>query len=203
MNPQIDLTFANGLRSILRQDPDVIMVGEIRDTETAEIAIQAALTGHLVFSTLHTNDSFGAMTRLLDMGIEPFLVSSSVIAVMAQRLVRRVCTQCRVAYRPTREEIEVVGITPQQLGGREIYKQGPGCANCKGKGYRGRTGIHELLVVDDEIRSLVMKNADAATIRRTATAHGMNTLREDGAEKVLAGITTIEEVLRVTQDDIV
>jgi len=203
VNPQIDLTFANGLRSILRQDPDVIMVGEIRDTETAEIAIQAALTGHLVFSTLHTNDSFGAMTRLLDMGIEPFLVSSSVIAVMAQRLVRRVCTHCRVPYRPTREEIEEVGITPQQLGGREIYKQGPGCANCKGKGYRERTGIHELLVVDDEIRSLVMKNADAATIRRTATAHGMNTLREDGAEKVLAGITTIEEVLRVTQDDIV
>ncbi|MCX8071521.1 MAG: type II secretion system ATPase GspE [Candidatus Binatia bacterium] len=203
VNPKIDLTFANGLRSILRQDPDVIMVGEIRDTETAEIAIQAALTGHLVFSTLHTNDSFGAMTRLLDMGIEPFLVSSSVIAVMAQRLVRRVCTECRVAYRPTREEIEEVGITPQQLGGREIYKQGPGCAQCKGKGYRGRTGIHELLVVDDEIRSLVMKNADAASIRRTATAHGMNTLREDGAEKVLAGITTIEEVLRVTQDDIV
>lgn len=203
VNPKIDLTFANGLRSILRQDPDVIMVGEIRDTETAEIAIQAALTGHLVFSTLHTNDSFGAMTRLLDMGIEPFLVSSSVIAVMAQRLVRRVCTDCREAYRPTREEIEEVGITPQQLGGREIYKQGPGCSNCKGKGYRGRTGIHELLVVDDEIRSLVMKNADAASIRRTATAHGMNTLREDGAEKVLAGITTIEEVLRVTQDDIV
>ncbi len=203
VNPKIDLTFANGLRSILRQDPDVIMVGEIRDTETAEIAIQAALTGHLVFSTLHTNDSFGAMTRLLDMGIEPFLVSSSVIAVMAQRLVRRVCPECRVAYRPTREEIEEVGITPQQLGGREIYKQGPGCAHCKGKGYRGRTGIHELLVVDDEIRALVMKNADAASIRRTATAHGMNTLREDGAEKVLAGITTIEEVLRVTQDDIV
>ncbi len=203
VNPKIDLTFANGLRSILRQDPDVIMVGEIRDTETAEIAIQAALTGHLVFSTLHTNDSFGAMTRLLDMGIEPFLVSSSVIAVMAQRLVRRVCPECRIAYRPTREEIEEVGITPQQLGGREIYKQGPGCAHCKGKGYRGRTGIHELLVVDDEIRSLVMKNADAASIRRSATAHGMNTLREDGAEKVLAGVTTIEEVLRVTQDDIV
>ncbi|GIW43008.1 MAG: type II secretion system protein GspE [Candidatus Binatia bacterium] len=203
VNPKIDLTFANGLRSILRQDPDVIMVGEIRDTETAEIAIQAALTGHLVFSTLHTNDSFGAMTRLLDMGIEPFLVSSSVIAVMAQRLVRRVCPECRVAYRPTREEIEEVGITPQQLGGREIYKQGPGCANCKGKGYRGRTGIHELLVVDDEIRGLVMKSADAASIRRAATAHGMSTLRQDGAEKILAGITTIEEVLRVTQDEIV
>ncbi len=203
VNPKIDLTFASGLRSILRQDPDVIMVGEIRDVETAEIAIQAALTGHLVFSTLHTNDSFGAMTRLLDMGIEPFLVSSSVIAVMAQRLVRRVCENCRVAYRPTREEIEEIGITPQQLGGRELFRQGPGCSQCKGKGYRGRTGIHELLVVDDEIRSLVMKNADAASIRRTATAHGMNTLRQDGADKVLAGITTVEEVLRVTQDDIV
>jgi general secretion pathway protein E len=203
VNPKIDLTFASGLRSVLRQDPDVIMVGEIRDVETAEIAIQAALTGHLVFSTLHTNDSFGAMTRLLDMGIEPFLVSSSVIAVMAQRLVRRVCEHCRVSYRPTREEIEEIGITPQQLGGRELYKQGPGCAQCKGKGYRGRTGIHELLVVDDEIRSLVMKNADAASIRRTATAHGMNTLRQDGADKVLAGITTVEEVLRVTQDDLV
>lgn len=203
VNPKIDLTFANGLRSILRQDPDVIMVGEIRDVETAEIAIQAALTGHLVFSTLHTNDSFGAMTRLLDMGIEPFLVSSSVIAVMAQRLVRRVCPSCRVPYRPTREEMEEIGITPQQLGGKEIYKQGTGCRQCKGKGYWGRTGIHELLVVDDEIRNLVMKNGDASSIRRTATAHGMNTLRDDGADKVLAGVTTIEEVLRVTQDDIV
>jgi len=203
VNPKIDLTFANGLRSILRQDPDVIMVGEIRDTETAEIAIQAALTGHLVFSTLHTNDSFGAMTRLLEMGIEPFLVSSSVIGVMAQRLVRRVCPNCRVPYTPTREEIEEIGITPQRLAGRQIYKQGTGCAQCKDKGYKGRTGIHELLVVDDEVRSLVMKSADAASIRRTATAHGMNTLREDGADKVLDGVTTVEEVLRVTQDELV
>jgi len=174
VNPKIDLTFAGGLRSILRQDPDVIMVGEIRDLETAEIAIQAALTGHLVFSTLHTNDSFGAMTRLLDMGIEPFLVSSSVIAVMAQRLM-----------------------------GRTIYKPGPGCPQCKRTGYRGRSGIHELLVVDDEIRTLVMKNADAATIRRAATARGMTTLREDGADKVVEGLTTVEEILRVTQEDLV
>ncbi|MCK6556713.1 type II secretion system ATPase GspE [Candidatus Binatia bacterium] len=202
VNPKIDLTFASGLRSILRQDPDVIMVGEIRDTETAEIAIQAALTGHLVFSTLHTNDSFGAMTRLLDMGIEPFLVSSSVIAVMAQRLVRRVCSACREAYRPTREELEEVGLTPQRAAGREIFRPGPGCPQCKKTGYRGRSGIHELLVVDDEIRGLVMKNSDAASIRRAATARGMNTLREDGAEKVLAGITTIEEILRVTQEDL-
>jgi len=203
VNPRIDLTFASGLRSILRQDPDVIMVGEIRDLETAEIAIQAALTGHLVFSTLHTNDSFGAMTRLLDMGIEPFLVSSSVSAVMAQRLVRRVCSACREAYEPSREEMEEVGITPQRLGGRPLYKPGAGCGPCKRTGYRGRTGIHELLVVDDEIRGLVMKNADSATIRRAATARGMNTLREDGADKVLEGFTTIEEVLRVTQEDLI
>jgi general secretion pathway protein E len=203
VNPKIDLTFANGLRSILRQDPDVIMVGEIRDLETAEIAIQAALTGHVVFSTLHTNDSFGAMTRLLDMGIEPFLVSSSVIAVMAQRLVRRVCTACREPYQPSREEIEELGIIPQRLVGHTVYKPGSGCNQCKRTGYRGRTGIHELLVVDDEIRGLVMKNADAASIRRAATARGMNTLREDGADKVLDGITAVEEVLRVTQEDLV
>ena len=203
VNPKIELTFASGLRSILRQDPDVIMVGEIRDLETAEIAIQAALTGHLVFSTLHTNDSFGAMTRLLDMGIEPFLVSSSVIAVMAQRLVRRVCPSCREPYQPTREELEELGITPQRMLGKTIYKPGEGCAQCKRTGYRGRTGIHELLVVDDEVRTLVMKSADAATIRRAATARGMNTLREDGADKVVEGLTTIEEILRVTQEDLV
>jgi general secretion pathway protein E len=202
VNPKIELTFAGGLRSILRQDPDIIMVGEIRDLETAEIAIQAALTGHLVFSTLHTNDSFGAMTRLLDMGIEPFLVSSSVMAVMAQRLVRRVCPSCREPYQPTREEMEELGIAPQRLMGKTIYKLGQGCAQCKRTGYRGRTGIHELLVVDDEVRTLVMKSADAATIRRAATARGMNTLREDGADKVVEGLTTIEEILRVTQEDL-
>jgi general secretion pathway protein E len=203
VNPKIELTFASGLRSILRQDPDVIMVGEIRDLETAEIAIQAALTGHLVFSTLHTNDSFGAMTRLLDMGIEPFLVSSSVMGVMAQRLVRRVCSNCRESYQPSREELEEIGITPQRAAGQTVYKPGPGCPQCKRTGYRGRTGIHELLVVDDEIRGLVMKNADAAMIRRAATAKGMTTLRQDGADKVLEGITTVEEVLRVTQEDLI
>ena len=203
VNPKIELTFASGLRSILRQDPDVIMVGEIRDLETAEIAIQAALTGHLVFSTLHTNDSFGSITRLLDMGIEPFLVSSSVIAVMAQRLVRRLCASCRAPYQPTREELEELGITPQRMLGKSAYKPGEGCAQCKRTGYRGRTGIHELLVVDDEVRTLVMKSADAATIRRAATARGMNTLREDGADKVVEGLTSIEEILRVTQEDLV
>ncbi len=202
VNPKIDLTFANGLRSILRQDPDVIMVGEIRDSETAEIAIQAALTGHLVFSTLHTNDSASAVTRLVEMGTEPFLVSSSVLAVMAQRLLRRVCDQCRRVLRPTPELLAEIGITPEQASGRTLYAGGAGCAACKETGYRGRTGIHELLVVDDEIRTLIMKNADAVAIRRAAADAGMLTLREDGATKVLAGETTIEEVLRVTQEDL-
>jgi general secretion pathway protein E len=203
VSPKIDLTFANGLRSILRQDPDVIMVGEIRDGETAEIAIQAALTGHLVFSTLHTNDAPSAVTRLVEMGTEPFLVSSSVLGVMAQRLLRRVCDQCRRVLRPTAELLAEVGLTPEQVSGRTLYAGGAGCAACKDTGYRGRTGIHELLVVDDEVRALIMKNADASAIRRAGTAAGMLTLREDGAAKVLAGETTIEEVLRVTQDDLV
>jgi general secretion pathway protein E len=203
VNPKIDLTFASGLRSILRQDPDVIMVGEIRDGETAEIAIQAALTGHLVFSTLHTNDSASAVTRLVEMGTEPFLVSSSVIAVMAQRLVRRVCEGCRRALHPTAEALAEIGLTPGTVAGRTLWSSGAGCTACKQTGYRGRTGIHELLVVDDDIRALIMKSTDAAAIRRTATADGMPTLRQDGASKVLAGDTTIEEVLRVTQDDLV
>jgi general secretion pathway protein E len=203
VNPKIDLTFANGLRSILRQDPDVIMVGEIRDLETAEIAIHAALTGHLVFSTLHTNDSFGAITRLVDMGIEPFLVSSSVIAVMAQRLIRRVCSACAERFDPSVEQLREIGLDPARAAAATLYRAGPGCAECKQTGYRGRIGIHELLVIDDEIRALIMKNADAATIQRSATARGVPTLREDGARKVLEGLTTIEEVIRVTQEDLV
>jgi len=202
VNPKIDLTFANGLRSILRQDPDVIMVGEIRDGETAEIAIQAALTGHLVFSTLHTNDAASAVTRLVEMGTEPFLVSSSVIAVMAQRLVRRVCEACRRTVHPDAATLAEIGLGPSAVVGRTLYGGGAGCDACKQTGYRGRTGIHELLVVDDDVRALIMKNADAAAIRRAATAAGMPTLRQDGAAKVLAGETTIEEVLRVTQDDL-
>jgi general secretion pathway protein E len=198
VNPKIDLTFANGLRSILRQDPDIIMVGEIRDGETAEIAIQAALTGHLVFSTLHTNDSFGALSRLIDMGIEPFLVSSSLVAVMAQRLVRRVCPSCRQPAVAGGTEADEVGLVP----GTPIFVPGAGCEACKGTGYRGRSGIHELLVVDDGVRSLVMQRSDASAVRRHATAHGMATLRDDGAAKVAAGITTVEEVLRVTQEDV-
>jgi general secretion pathway protein E len=203
VNPKIELTFANGLRSILRQDPDVIMVGEIRDVETAEIAIHAALTGHLVFSTLHTNDSFGAVTRLVDMGIEPFLVSSSVIAVMAQRLVRRVCPGCRAPSAPSAEQLAEIGLSAERVGPARIYQAGPGCAQCKQTGYRGRAGIHELLIVGDEVRGLIMRNADAATIRQEATVRGMPTLREDGTQKVIDGLTTIEEVMRVTQEDLV
>ncbi|MBX3023837.1 type II secretion system ATPase GspE [bacterium] len=203
VNPKIDLTFASGLRSILRQDPDVIMVGEIRDPETAKIAIQAALTGHLVFSTLHTNDSCGAITRLIDMGIEPFLVASSLIAVMAQRLLRRVCPSCRQPYRPSVEEMRQLGVSADDLEGRQVYRPGPGCPDCKQTGYRGRLGIHELLIIDDEVRNLTMKAADSASIRRVAAAKGMSSLREDGAEKVLSGQTTIEEVLRVTQEDLI
>jgi general secretion pathway protein E len=201
VNPKIDLTFAAGLRSILRQDPDVIMIGEIRDAETAEIAIQAALTGHLVFSTLHTNDSFGAVSRLLDMGIEPFLVSSSLLGIMAQRLVRRVCPDCRRAYAPEEPEVRDIGLTPAAVAGRPFYRPGSGCDTCHHKGYRGRAGIHELLLLSDALRPLVIQRADAATIRRTAVGSGMPTLRDDGAEKVLAGLTTVEEVLRVTQEE--
>ena len=201
VHPKIDLTFAAGLRSILRQDPDVIMIGEIRDAETAEIAIQSALTGHLVFSTLHTNDSFGAVSRLLDMGIEPFLVSSSLLGVMAQRLVRRVCSQCRQAYTPEDSKIREIGLTSEYVAGRPFYRTGTGCETCQQKGYHGRVGIHELLMISDVIRPLVMDRADAATIRRAATDHGMRTLRDDGAEKVLAGLTTVEEVVRVTQEE--
>ncbi|MFQ5841054.1 MAG: type II secretion system ATPase GspE [Thermodesulfobacteriota bacterium] len=202
VNPKINLTFANGLRSILRQDPDVIMVGEVRDLETGEIAIQASLTGHLVFSTLHTNDSAGAITRLIDMGIEPFLASSSVIAIMAQRLVRIVCPDCRQKYSPGEEELREIGIHSALVGKKPLYRA-VGCEHCLGTGYRGRTGIFELLVLDDDIRTLILKNYDSNTIKRTATEKGMLTLRQDGAKKVLKGITTIEEVLRVTQEDVV
>ncbi len=200
VNHKIDLTFASGLRSILRQDPDVIMVGEIRDSETAEIAIQAALTGHLVFSTLHTNDSFGALTRLVDMGIEPFLVSSSILAVLAQRLVRRLCSDCRQPYTPTTSELQRIGIKADGFAGK-IYKAN-GCRACRKTGYRGRMAVQELMIIDDEVRALVMQNADAATIRRHCTSTGMKLLRQDGADRVLAGETTIEELLRVTQEDI-
>jgi general secretion pathway protein E len=200
VNPKINLTFANGLRSILRQDPDIIMVGEIRDGETAEIAVQASLTGHMVFSTLHTNDSFSAITRLIDMKIEPFLISSSLVGVLAQRLVRRVCQHCRKSVTPSADELTILNIQKEDVTDGVIYKA-QGCDKCQGTGYKGRSGIHEFLPVDDEIRSLILKNVDSGTIKKAAITRGMLTLRDDGALKVAQGMTTIEEVLKATQVD--
>ncbi|MCI0569931.1 MAG: type II secretion system ATPase GspE [Myxococcaceae bacterium] len=206
IQPKIGLTFAAGLRSFLRQDPDVIMVGEIRDKETAEIAIQASLTGHLVFSTVHTNDAAGAVTRLVEMGVEPFLVASSLTAVLAQRLVRRVCPDCRMLYTPTDDELQEIGIPDrktlfERYNVAQLYKS-VGCPACNRSGYRGRTGIYEFLLVDDEVRQLVLKNVDSNTIKKTAVAKGAKTLLDDGARKVAAGETTIAEVLSVTQEDL-
>jgi general secretion pathway protein E len=205
ISPKIGLTFAQGLRSFLRQDPDVIMVGEIRDKETAEIAIQASLTGHLVFSTVHTNDAASAVTRLVDMGVEPFLVASSLTAVLAQRLVRRVCPDCRVHYTPTDEELKEIGYTrallKERYGLEKIYKAA-GCPSCNQNGYRGRTGIYELLIVDETVRQLALKNVDSATIKKAAVANGMRTLLDDGARKIALGETTIAEVLSITQEDL-
>lgn len=197
VNPKIDLTFARGLRSIVRQDPDVILVGEIRDLETAEIAIQSALTGHLVFSTLHTNDSASSVTRLIDMGIEPFLVTSSVIAILAQRLVRVICPKCKEEHHPDEQSLAKVGITSEMLQGRKIYR-GTGCPACLNTGYSGRTGIFELLIVNEAIQNLILKTSDSNAIKHKAIENGMVTLRQNGAQKVLSGITTIEEVFRVT-----
>ena len=202
VNPRIDLTFANGLRSILRQDPDVIMVGEIRDRETAEIAIQASLTGHLVLSTLHTNDAASAVTRLLDMGIEPFLISSSVLAMAAQRLVRVLCPECREPGRPEGETLRELGLDPDDNEVRHgEWFLSRGCDGCRGTGYRGRTGVYELMTIDDPIRRLIMERANASMVRSAATQGGMRSLLQDGALKVLAGKTTAEEILRVTQDN--
>jgi general secretion pathway protein E len=194
VNTKTGLTFARGLRSILRHDPDIIMVGEIRDLETVEIAVQASLTGHLVFSTLHTNDAAGALTRLVDMGVEPFLISSSLLGVVAQRLVRRICTECREPYRPSEAVLRELGI-----GEDAVLFKGRGCPNCMESGYRGRTGIFELLTVDNEIRHLLTSGADSVTIKEAAVAKGMTTLFDDGLSKVKAGITTLSEVMRVTQ----
>ncbi len=197
---EIGLTFAMGLRHILRQDPDVIMVGEIRDRETAEIAIRAALTGHLVFSTLHTNDAAGAVTRLVDMGIEPFLVASSVEGLIAQRLVRRLCKHCRREIKPDEAFLESVGFPLDRLGEGAIY-EAVGCDECRGTGFVGRTGIYEIIVVTDRIRPLVVARASATEIRTVAMQQGLRPLRHDGWTKVLKGITTVEEVLRVSEDN--
>ena len=198
VKPQIGLTFANGLRSIVRQDPDVIMVGEIRDAETAEIAIQAALTGHLVFSTLHTNDAAGAVSRLLEMGVEDYLLASSLLGVLAQRLVRKVCEKCR-------RSAEITPTVQRELGGDgtpvQVY-EGTGCEDCAQTGYRGRSGIFELLLVNDVIRPLILKRSSADMIKDAGVQQGMRTLREDGWHKVRTGVTTVAEVVRVTQEEV-
>ncbi|HWR68323.1 MAG TPA: type II secretion system ATPase GspE [Desulfomonilia bacterium] len=199
VNVKVGLSFASGLRSIVRQDPDVILVGEIRDLETAEIAIQAALTDHLVFSTLHTNDSSSAVTRLIDMGIEPFLVTSSVNAIVAQRLTRKICPVCRQQYFPESESLLEVGLSQEMLGRDGYLWRGAGCKECLGTGYKGRTGIYEILLMSDSIKSTILKTSDSNIIKKQAIAEGLHTLREDGARKVGEGLTTIEEVLRVTQ----
>ena len=198
VRPKIGLSFAAGLRHIVRQDPDVIMVGEIRDLETAEIAIQSALTGHLVFSTLHTNDAPGAVTRLQDLGCEPYLVSSVLSGVLAQRLVRRICPVCRAPAHPDRAELLAIGVA--DAGAVELFR-GKGCDECRGTGYRGRVGIYELFRITDESRSLIVRRVPAGEIRHHAVLQGMATLREDAWAKACAGLTTVEEILRVTQED--
>ncbi len=194
----IGLTFAMGLRHILRQDPNVVMVGEIRDQETADIAIRASLTGHLVFSTLHTNDAPSAFTRLTDMGIEPFLIASSVEAVQAQRLIRTICTHCKVEQKVDQEYLRKIGFPADQIGTAKFW-HGVGCEECRQLGYQGRKGIYELLAVTENIRPLIMNRANATAIAQAAIENGMRTLRTDGWNKVMAGETTIEEILRVTQ----
>lgn len=209
VNPKINFTFASGLRATLRQDPDVVLVGEIRDLETAEIAVQASLTGHLVFSTVHTNDSASTFTRLTDMGVEPFLIASSVLACLAQRLVRKVCKHCKEPYLATDTELEQLGLFAQSgkyvqavydmypNGDRPTLYRAVGCKDCGMSGYAGRSAIYELLVVNDDIRALVVKNVDAGMIKKKAVQHGMHTLMDDGAIKVLNGSTTVDEVVRV------
>jgi len=198
VNQKIGLTFARGLRSIVRQDPDVILIGEIRDQETADIAVQSALTGHLVFSTLHTNDSASAITRLVDIGVEPFLISSSVIAVMAQRLVRVLCPRCKEAYVPDEAAILSIGASVELFAGKTIYRK-KGCAHCLDTGYSGRIAIFEILVMDEKIKKMVLTTHDSGRIEAAAVKQGMITLRQDGIHKVLDGVTSIAEVLRVTQ----
>ncbi len=197
INTRKGMTFASGLRSVLRQDPDIIMLGEIRDEETALMAIQSSLTGHMVFSTLHTNDAPSAVTRLLDLGIEPYLASSSLLAVLAQRLVRRICVACRTSVEVTDSMRSSIGISHSV---KQVYK-GTGCSQCRGTGYRGRFGVFELLTITDQIQSLITRRATASEIRTTAISEGLRPMRLDGLEKILAGQTTVEEVARVTVDN--
>jgi type IV pilus assembly protein PilB len=196
VNRKAGLTFASAMRSFLRQDPDIIMVGEIRDLETAEMAVQASLTGHLVLSTLHTNDAPASITRLMDMGVEPFLISSSVIAVLAQRLGRRICPNCKEPYKPPAEALRRVGFSVEDVE-NVVFHRGRGCEHCRHTGYRGRTGVFELMVLNEEIQDLTVKRAPLSEVRNAALAHGMKTLKQDGFQKVLEGQTTVEEIMRV------
>jgi type IV pilus assembly protein PilB len=197
VRPDVGLTFARALRSFLRQDPDIILVGEIRDLETSQISVQAALTGHLVFSTLHTNDAPSAIARLLDLGMEPFLVTATLEAIVAQRLVRRICLNCKAEYRPTEEQLMELALKPEDVGDK-VFFYGKGCDYCNNTGYRGRMGIYELMVLDDHLRELIMRRASTAVLRREATKRGMRTLRESGLLAIYDGVTTLDEVVRET-----
>ena len=198
----VEVSFANALRSVLRQDPDVIMVGEMRDTETAQIAIQSALTGHLVFSTVHTNSAPATITRLIEMGIEPFLVSSTIIGVLSQRLVRRICKDCKESYHPHPEQLRELGIKEESFHkiSNNFYR-GKGCNNCRNTGYRGRLGIHELLEMSDSVKNIILENSDANAIKKQGLKEKMVTLRRDGVNKILHGLTTAEEILSITSED--
>jgi general secretion pathway protein E len=198
VNTKVDMSFSRGLRAILRQDPDVVMVGEIRDLETVEIAIQASLTGHLVLSTLHTNTAIGAVTRLRDMGVEPFLLSSSLIGVLAQRLVRLLCPKCKEAYTANEKDCAVLGIPAENAP--ELYRAGRGCEHCGEQGYRGRTGIYELIVIDETLRAMVHDGVGEQEMERYARTQ-YSGIRSDGFRRVLNGETSMEEVLRVSQSD--
>jgi general secretion pathway protein E/type IV pilus assembly protein PilB len=196
----IGMTFSAALRAILRQAPNIIMIGEIRDLETAEIAVNASLTGHLVFSTLHTNDAPSAVTRLIDIGVKPFLVASSTRAIMAQRLVRRICPKCKEEYVPGEHELHLLGPAAAQVQGAALFR-GKGCSDCSGTGYRGRLGIYEIFVLNDDVRHMINDQAAVGELRASARRLGMRTLREDGLRKVVAGMTTLEEVFRITMGD--
>jgi general secretion pathway protein E len=199
---KVGMTFASGLRAILRQDPDVIMIGEIRDPETAKIAIQASITGHLVLSTVHTNDTASTVTRFMDFGVQPFQLSSAVLGIVATRLLRKLCTRCREAYDPSDNELALMGISRKQLTGKkQLYRPGQGCDKCFSHGYMGRTGVYELMVFDDDIRDMILKTQDAKAIKKLAVDKGMKTLRDSAIQKVLKGETSLEEALRKTQTD--
>jgi len=197
MKPEIGLTFARCLRAILRQDPDIILVGEVRDLETAQIAAQASLTGHVVFTTLHTNDAPGSVARLLDMGIEPFLITATVEGVIAQRLIRRICTNCKTQFEPTEAQLMELQLTPDDVRGKNFF-YGKGCRKCNNTGYRGRIGLFEIMVFNDEIRDLVMNQASTNVLRAAGQKNGMTLLRENGLAAIYNGITTIDEIVKGT-----